>query len=127
MFGLRPGSYSDGILRHIAHIAEGNARIAIQILRNAALNADGESSGTIKLRHVKVFFAGKAEFTLSVTVRTRERKKGDKLRGAVENLSRKMQGAPEAADCRAHVFRIHEQADRVGGGPVGSGAGQGEG
>ena len=53
MFGLRPGSYSDGMLRHIAHIAEGNARIAIQILRNAALNADNELNDTIKLQHVK--------------------------------------------------------------------------
>lgn len=53
LFGLRPGSYSEGVLRHIAHIAEGNARIAIQILRNSALNADSELSETIRLRHVK--------------------------------------------------------------------------
>jgi hypothetical protein len=38
-----------------------------------------------------------------------------------------MQGTPEAADCRAHVFRIHEQADRAGAGLVGQGAGQREG
>jgi Cdc6-like AAA superfamily ATPase len=52
LFGLRPGSYSDRMPRHIAHIVEGTARSAIQILRNAALNADSESSETIKLRHV---------------------------------------------------------------------------
>jgi Cdc6-like AAA superfamily ATPase len=53
LFGLRPGSYSESTLRFIAKLAEGNARTAIQIVRNSAFNADSESSQTIKLRHIK--------------------------------------------------------------------------
>ncbi|MGD2091858.1 MAG: AAA family ATPase [Candidatus Aminicenantes bacterium] len=52
-FSLRPGACSDCIFRFIARLAEGNSRIAIQILRNAAYIAEREQSKTIKLRHIK--------------------------------------------------------------------------
>jgi orc1/cdc6 family replication initiation protein len=53
LFALRPGACSDCIFRFIARLAEGNARVAIQTLRNAVHNAEREQSKTIKLRHIK--------------------------------------------------------------------------
>jgi Cdc6-like AAA superfamily ATPase len=40
-------------LRFIARLSDGNARIAIQILRNAAYAAEREHCSTIKLVHIK--------------------------------------------------------------------------
>ena len=53
LFSLRPGSYSENTLRFISKLAEGNARTAIQTLRNAAYIADNEQSPNIKLVHIK--------------------------------------------------------------------------
>jgi cell division control protein 6 len=42
--GLRPGAVADGVLEEIAESAAGNARVAIQTLREAALEAEREGS-----------------------------------------------------------------------------------
>jgi Cdc6-like AAA superfamily ATPase len=40
-------------LKYIAHIAKGDARIAVQILRDAANSAERDLSKTIGLKHIK--------------------------------------------------------------------------
>jgi cell division control protein 6 len=50
---LATKSWSEKILKSIANIAKGDARIAIQILRNAANSADRDSSKSIGLKHIK--------------------------------------------------------------------------
>jgi len=50
---LRPGSWSDNILKKIAEIAQGDARIAFQTLKNAAYYAENESSRKIVVKHIK--------------------------------------------------------------------------
>jgi Cdc6-like AAA superfamily ATPase len=53
LFSLRPGVCGETVLRYVAKLSEGNARIAIQTLRNAAYIADNEQSPNIKLVHIK--------------------------------------------------------------------------
>lgn len=53
LFSLRPGVYCESALRYVSKLAEGNASIAIQTLRNAAYIADNEHSPNIKLVHIK--------------------------------------------------------------------------
>jgi orc1/cdc6 family replication initiation protein len=50
---LQPGSLSGKTLKHIARFAEGDARAAIQVLKNAAYCADNDCTRTIELMHVK--------------------------------------------------------------------------
>ena len=50
---LYPGSWAKATLLRIAELAEGDARVAIQTLKNAAYNAEKEDSRTIKEKHIK--------------------------------------------------------------------------
>jgi cell division control protein 6 len=50
---LRSRACSESTLRFIARLSEGNARVTIQILRNAALMAEREHCSTIKLTQIK--------------------------------------------------------------------------
>jgi archaeal cell division control protein 6 len=52
-WGLVTNSYSDNLLRMIAQLASGDARLAIQTLKNAACLAEKEGCGTIKDSHVR--------------------------------------------------------------------------
>ncbi|MBA7493320.1 hypothetical protein ES702_03878 [subsurface metagenome] len=52
-FSLRPGSWSNNILKKISEIAQGDARIAFQTLKNAAYYAENESSRKIGVKHIK--------------------------------------------------------------------------
>ncbi|MFQ5721660.1 MAG: Cdc6/Cdc18 family protein, partial [Candidatus Aminicenantales bacterium] len=52
-FALHPDSWNRKILRKIAEIAEGDARIAIQTLKNSAYNADNDYSQKIKDKHIE--------------------------------------------------------------------------
>lgn len=51
--GLREGSCADGIIRRVAKLAKGDARIAIQTLKHAANYADVYASNSIQQHHVK--------------------------------------------------------------------------
>ncbi|MGD2091532.1 MAG: AAA family ATPase [Candidatus Aminicenantes bacterium] len=53
LFSLRPGSYKENLLYKIAKIADGDARVAIQTLRNAACMAEKENCLAIRPAHVK--------------------------------------------------------------------------
>ncbi|MDH5386064.1 MAG: hypothetical protein OEY18_15300, partial [Candidatus Aminicenantes bacterium] len=48
-----PGSWSVNALNKIASLAEGDARVAIQTLKNAAYNAENDFSRTVKKNHIK--------------------------------------------------------------------------
>jgi orc1/cdc6 family replication initiation protein len=50
---LYPGSWSETTLSRIAELAEGDARVSIQTLKNAAYNAENDSSKTIEEKHIK--------------------------------------------------------------------------
>lgn len=50
---LRQGSVGDEVLRHIAELADGDARLAVQTLRSAAEAADGFRHPKVQLRHVE--------------------------------------------------------------------------
>lgn len=50
---LQPGSFREKTLKHIARLAEGDARAGIQVLKNAACCADNDCAMTIGLKHVK--------------------------------------------------------------------------
>jgi len=50
---LHPGSWREKTLNRIAAMAEGDARVAIQTLKNAAYNAENDLSKTIKDKHIK--------------------------------------------------------------------------
>ena len=52
-FALYPGSWSAKSLNKIASLAEGDARVAIQTLKNAAYNAENDFSRRIKEKHIK--------------------------------------------------------------------------
>jgi len=56
--GLAPGFWSEGILKMIARLAEGDARVAIQTLRAAATLAEEEGSEVIKPEHVQKGYRG---------------------------------------------------------------------
>jgi len=49
---LRPGSWTEKILDRIAKLAEGDARVAIQTLKNAAYCAENNSINIIKEKHI---------------------------------------------------------------------------
>lgn len=50
---LYPGTWSEDTLNRIAALAEGDARVAIQTLKNSAYRAETDFSRTIKDKHVK--------------------------------------------------------------------------
>jgi cell division control protein 6 len=52
-YALATKSCSEKTLKCIAHIAKGDARIAIQILRNAANSAERDLSKSIGMKHIK--------------------------------------------------------------------------
>lgn len=52
-FALYPGSWNEGILSRIAELADGDARVAIQTLKNAAYNAENDSSPKIGEKHIQ--------------------------------------------------------------------------
>lgn len=52
-FALHPDSWTKETLGKIAHLAEGDARVAIQTLKNAAYNAENDYSQEIKNKHIK--------------------------------------------------------------------------
>ncbi|MGH7771423.1 MAG: Cdc6/Cdc18 family protein [Candidatus Binatia bacterium] len=51
--GLREGVCGDNVLKRVAHLSRGDARVAIQTLKHAASYADVYSSEHIQLDHVK--------------------------------------------------------------------------
>ena len=51
--GLVPGSWSAGVVKHIASASVGDARMGIQILRQAAAAAEEAGSGRLELRSIK--------------------------------------------------------------------------
>jgi cell division control protein 6 len=53
---LSPGSWNGATLARIAELADGDARVAIQTLKNAAYNAESESSGVIDKKHISNAF-----------------------------------------------------------------------
>lgn len=50
---LSPDCWNESVLREIAGLADGDARVAIQIMKNAAFFAQLEKSGTITIRHAQ--------------------------------------------------------------------------
>jgi orc1/cdc6 family replication initiation protein len=48
-----PGSWNEVTLRKVAELAEGDARVAIQTLKNAAYNAEKDAGKTINENHIK--------------------------------------------------------------------------
>jgi len=52
-FGLVPDTWTKKILEQIADLSEGDARVAIQTLKNAAQFAEADNSKAIKEEHVK--------------------------------------------------------------------------
>jgi orc1/cdc6 family replication initiation protein len=52
-YALAPGTYSEYLLRTIAGLSAGDARIAIQTLKNAAYMAEKEDLGEIRSSHVQ--------------------------------------------------------------------------
>lgn len=50
---LNPRTWNVAILRKISELARGDARVAIQILKNAALNAEHDFSSSILEKHVR--------------------------------------------------------------------------
>ncbi|MCK4827658.1 hypothetical protein KA005_68660, partial [bacterium] len=59
---LHPGSWREKTLNKIATLAEGDARVAIQTLKNAAYNAENDFSKTIREKHIKEGY-NSAEFS----------------------------------------------------------------
>jgi len=51
-FALAPGSWDDALIAKIVQFAAGDARIAIRVLRNAALKAEADGSSSIDMKHV---------------------------------------------------------------------------
>jgi len=52
-YALAPGTYTEYLLRTIANLADGDARIAIQTLKNAAYLAEKDDQGKIRASHIK--------------------------------------------------------------------------
>lgn len=52
-FALHPDSWNKETLGKIAELAEGDARVAIQTLKNAAYNAENDLSSKIKNKHIE--------------------------------------------------------------------------
>ena len=59
---INPISYNDDILMYIAKLSSGDARKAIQILRNTVYSAEKVNSIHIKKKHVKLFFEKNNDF-----------------------------------------------------------------
>lgn len=53
---LGPGSWNEATLRKVAELAEGDARVAIQTLKNAAYAAEKDSDRAIAEKHIKEAF-----------------------------------------------------------------------
>ncbi len=51
-FALHPKSWDEKTVKHIAELADGDARVAIQTLKNAAYNAESDTSGKIRKCHI---------------------------------------------------------------------------
>lgn len=49
---LAPGSYNSSILKEIVRVADGDIRVAIQTLKNAAYLAEKENTSSIEIEHV---------------------------------------------------------------------------
>lgn len=49
---LTPDTYSDSVLQKVALLADGDARIALQILLKAAINAEEESANEMGIEHI---------------------------------------------------------------------------
>lgn len=60
-FALRSGGCSEGVLKIIAHYAEGDARAAVQILKNASVFAEKELRKTVELKDVKAGYSSTKE------------------------------------------------------------------
>jgi VIT1/CCC1 family predicted Fe2+/Mn2+ transporter len=58
---LAPGSWSEKTLVKIAELADGDARVAIQTLKNAAYHAENENELTIKEKHIEKVPEGERE------------------------------------------------------------------
>ncbi len=56
-FALRPGSCSEGILQIIAHQVNGDARAAIQVLKNASFFAEKEQRNIVELKDIKAAYS----------------------------------------------------------------------
>lgn len=60
--GLNPVVCDFKILEKIAGLSEGNARVGIQVLKNAAYNAENERSGSIHIKHINQGFVHARNF-----------------------------------------------------------------
>jgi len=68
-FGLQPESWKEGTLRKIARVSENDARLAIQILRNAAHRAERIGAAGIAEEHLETVPADLAELKIHRKVR----------------------------------------------------------
>ncbi len=68
-FALVPGSYSEPVLNEISQLAQGDARIAIQTLKNAASLAQKDHQGQIGLYHVKQAWNAAKELKMTYLLR----------------------------------------------------------
>lgn len=53
MYALIPKSYTGSIIKHIAKLSDGDARVALQTLRNSAYLAENNNENQISFRHVE--------------------------------------------------------------------------
>ncbi|MGD2084552.1 MAG: AAA family ATPase [Candidatus Aminicenantes bacterium] len=56
-FALRQGACSEGVLKIIAHYAEGDARAAIQVLKNASYFAEKDMRKRVELKDIKAGYS----------------------------------------------------------------------
>ena len=56
-FALRPGVCSEGVLRIIAHYAGGDARAAIQVLKNASYFSEKDMRKSVELKDIKAGYS----------------------------------------------------------------------
>lgn len=56
-FALRPGGCSESALKIIAHYSEGDARTAIQVLKNASYFAEKDLRKTVELKDIKAGYS----------------------------------------------------------------------
>ena len=54
---LYPGSWKDATLSRIAELADGDARVAIQTLKNAAYNAEKSDASSIAEKHIRAAYS----------------------------------------------------------------------
>lgn len=67
--GLHPQSISDELISEIARSSGGDARASIQILKNAAIDAESRGAKTIALDHVKIATKCARKYRLSYLLR----------------------------------------------------------